>query len=196
MTGPELHRGFLNLHAKLARSEVNGPGLRAVIWLQGCARRCPGCFNPDAQPIEPRILATPADLADWVRAIDGIEGITISGGEPMLQAPLLADFLRLVRQQTNLSVVVYTGYLLEELDDLPSARDVLKLTDVLIDGPYDATCPAHDGLRGSLNQRIHLLSARFGPEDFHAALRFEVVIQPDGTIIKTGVSVPPPPQKA
>ncbi len=186
-------RGFmecppLNIHGLLERSEVNGPGVRAVIWLQGCDKRCPGCFNPDAQPLEPRRLMTPEQLFEWVRALEGVEGVTISGGEPFLQARPLGESLRLLRQQTDLSVIIYTGYRLEEAEQVEGGREVLALTDVLIDGPYDQTQPASDGIRGSVNQRLHLLSERYHPGDFHIGLRFEIVIRSDGTVIKTGVS--------
>jgi anaerobic ribonucleoside-triphosphate reductase activating protein len=179
---------MLNVHALLEASEVNGPGRRGVIWLQGCPRRCPGCCNPDAQPIEPRQLLTALQLFAWAQALPGIEGLTITGGEPLLQALPLAAFLRLLRTHTDLSVVLYTGYLLEEVRALPGGQDVLSLIDVLVDGPYDCSQPATDGLRGSLNQRIHLLTSRYTPADFHLGLRFEVIIAPDGTIIRTGVT--------
>lgn len=178
----------LNIHALMDRSEVNGPGLRAVIWLQGCHRRCPGCFNPDAQPFKPRLLMPVDQVVHWLEAIQNIEGVTISGGEPFLQAEALAALLQRLRHSTDLSVLVYTGFLYEELAHVEHAQEVLRFTDVLIDGPYDQTQPASDGLRGSTNQRIHLLTNRYSPHDFPAGLRFEIVLLPDGSVIRTGVA--------
>jgi anaerobic ribonucleoside-triphosphate reductase activating protein len=168
----------LNVHALLPRSRANGPGVRAVIWLQGCERRCPGCFNPDAQPTELRRLLTPDELWQWVQTIEGIEGLTLSGGEPLLQAEALADFLRRVRAESDFSVVLYSGYLREEMETLPDGPALLALVDVLIDGPYDQTRPAHGGIRGSENQRIHFPTDRYGPADFAPAQRVEVLMNP------------------
>lgn len=188
-------KNVLNIHSMLERSEVNGPGLRAVIWLQGCNRHCPGCFNPDAQPLEPRHLVSVESVLLWLRAIKDIEGLTISGGEPFLQAEALAALLRRVREETNLSVMVYTGYSYDELAEIENAKGVLRYTDVLVDGPYDQTQPAVDGFRGSANQRIHLLTKRYRPRDFSPGLRFELVLRPDGTVITTGVAAPQLPRK-
>ena len=184
---------LLNAHALLPHSRANGPGLRAVIWLQGCTRRCFGCFNPDTQPLEPRRLCTPEELWEWLNSVSGIEGVTISGGEPLLQAKPLVALLNVVRSRSEFSVVLYSGYSIEEIYCLPGGPDVLSLVDVLVDGPYDHSQPADDGIRGSRNQGVRLLTDRYGPGDLKLAGTFEVVIRPDGTVIRTGVPVRRPP---
>lgn len=182
---------LLNVHGLLSHSRINGPGVRAVIWLQGCNRRCPGCFNKDAQPREPRRLCTPEEIWEWLSSQSGIEGVTISGGEPLLQIKPLGTLLGIVRSRSDLSVVVYSGYTLEEARLLPGGPAMLAFVDVLIDGPYDQTQPAEDGLRGSQNQRIHLLTDRYRHDDLMLGGMFEVVVLPDGTMVRTGVAVRP-----
>jgi len=183
----------LNLHDWLPVSRVNGPGRRAVIWLQGCVRRCPHCFNPETHDLAPRRLATPEELWGWVKDIPDLEGLTISGGEPLLQAAPLAEFLHLVRSRSQLSVILYSGYLLEDIRHLPGGSEVLSLLDVLIDGPFQHEKPAHDGIRGSTNQQIHFLTDRYTLADLAPRERCEFLIQPDGTVVQTGVSVMPAP---
>jgi len=186
---------LLNVHALLPHSRANGPGVRAVIWLQGCLRQCPGCFNPDLLPVEPRQLLTPRQLWEWTESVTDIEGVTLSGGEPMLQAEALVEYLGLLRASSPLSVLLYTGYYLEENPSQPFGSEVLALVDVLVDGPYDQSQPAHDGLRGSANQRLHLLTGRYALADLQTCPRFEVVLPPDGSVVRTGVSIMPAPPR-
>lgn len=185
--------GELNIHALLV-SRVNGPGTRAVIWFQGCPLRCPGCFNPETHDTTPRQLMTPQQLWEWVNTIpEHIEGVTITGGEPLLQAKPLAAFLHLLRRNSELSVILYSGYTLEQIQRLPFGKEILSLVDVLIDGRFEHDKPANDGIRGSTNQRIHFLTKRYSFSDLRPRRRCEFVITPDGMVIQTGVSVMPPP---
>jgi len=182
----------LRVHAMLPRSQVNGPGVRTVIWLQGCKRRCPGCFNPRARPLKGGFTMTPQQLLRQVESYR-TDGVTISGGEPLLQMTPLLEFLNLIRSTSTLTVILYTGYTLEEIQALPLGMQLLSTVDILIDGAYDRSQPASDGIRGSLNQRIHFLSDRYSESDLIRAERKEIMILPDGTIIKTGVWTTNPP---
>src|SRR5688572_13333358 len=74
------------IHSMLPRSTVNGPGARAVVWLQGCGLRCPGCFNPATHSFDRDRDKTVEEVAERVLACEGIEGVTFSGGEPFQQA--------------------------------------------------------------------------------------------------------------
>lgn len=186
-------KDLLNIHALLPVSQTNGPGQRAVIWLQGCPIRCPGCFNPETHDTAPRQLMTPEQLWEWVNSIHDLEGITISGGEPLFQAEPLAAFLRLVRLNSNLSVILYSGYTIEQIRQLPHGEEVLSLIDILIDGPFEQDKPANDGIRGSTNQRIHFLTDRYSIADLTPQQRCEFVITPDGMVVQTGISVMPGP---
>jgi anaerobic ribonucleoside-triphosphate reductase activating protein len=184
---------MLNLHDWVPVSTVNGPGRRAVIWLQGCRFHCSGCFNPETHDLAPRRLVTPEELWKWIKDVAHLEGVTISGGEPLLQAAPLADFLQFVRRESSLSIILYSGYTLSQIRCLPHGAEVLSLLDVLIDGLFERDKPAHDGIRGSTNQQIHFLTDRYTLADLAPRERCEFLIQPDGTVVQTGVSVMPAP---
>jgi anaerobic ribonucleoside-triphosphate reductase activating protein len=149
----------LNVAAWQARSAVNGPGERFVLWVQGCPFRCPGCFNPDFLPSVEAQRMTIAEVAGLVGRVSGLEGVTYSGGEPMAQARGLYRLSRLLRQR-GLTVVSYSGYTLEELHALgdPWVMKLLGCLDVLIDGRFDAGQRANLPWRGSHNQRVHFLT--------------------------------------
>lgn len=91
------------------------------------------------------------------------DGLTISGGEPFLQAEMLSELLRLLKKGMNcdVGVIVYTGYTLEELQRMPFAQGLLEQTDLLIDGPYVQELDDGLSLRGSSNQRVIPLTDRY-----------------------------------
>lgn len=177
----------INIHAIIRRSAVNGPGERLVIFFQGCSRGCAGCFNPETHPFEEKKLYTPGELLERFLT-PGIEGVTVSGGEPFMQPDGLFELLERSRSR-GLSTVVYTGFTIEELKEDPLRSACLLLIDVLIDGAYiegekETTLLA----RGSANQRVHLLSKRYRLEDMYMPGRVEISIGSDGVITETGFS--------
>lgn len=181
----------VNIHAVIRSSAVNGPGDRLVVFFQGCSRGCAGCFNPLTHPFEERDLHTAGELLERFLT-PGIEGITVSGGEPFMQPEGLFELLELSRSR-GLSVVVYTGFTIEEIKGDPARAACLPLIDVLIDGAYiegekETTLLA----RGSVNQRVHLLSGRYGLEDMYMPGRVEISIGPDGAVTETGFSMVTP----
>jgi len=179
----------LRLAAFLPRSRVNGPGLRAVVWVQGCKLLCPGCFNPDFLPLDGGTLHEPAAVAEWVLASHEAEGVTFSGGEPFLQGAALAEVARIVRTAGK-SVVIFSGYEWEDLRDSPdpSRRVLLARTDTLIAGPYRREEPSAHPYLASANQQLVHLTSRYRDEDFLAksSRRTEFRIAPDGTTTVTG----------
>ena len=181
----------LNLHAILPRSRANGPGVRTAIWFQGCHLDCPGCFNPGTHCSEPRTLIHVNALAAQIIADQHeMEGITISGGEPMEQAEGLFELLGLIRTETELSVLLFSGHTLREITDMPLGPQILEQVDVLIDGRYEAGLRLARGLRGSSNQRIRLLTDRYSLEDIQRTPAAEVHIRADGTVAVSGISPP------
>lgn len=139
-----------------------GPGTRAVIWVQGCHLRCPGCISPDWIPFKPATQLLPEQIIERL-PFDEITGLTFSGGEPMEQAGALAKVIHLARQRRDLDVICFTGYRYETLIKRPLESEVhslLQLVDVLIDGPYIRELNNSIGLRGSTNQRIIYLTNR------------------------------------
>lgn len=151
---------FLNIATTCPSTKVLGPGNRFVIWVQGCCFDCHNCGSPDWRILKDSTLVTPKDLSKEVLKSQGIEGITISGGEPMLQAGGLYELIRNVRSVRPLSVICFTGFTLEELKGKKdSTTDAfLSEIDVLIDGLYMDSLNDNKGLRGSSNQEIHFLS--------------------------------------
>ena len=144
------------------RTHVLGPGARAAVWLHGCSRNCPGCVAAEMNHSDDFTLSTPEALAERVKAVDGIEGVTLSGGEPFQQSlEALGRFLALVRADTRLSVMVYSGYLLDELKADARTRPLLDYIDILVDGPYLQEQDHGELWRGSSNQKIHFLTERY-----------------------------------
>lgn len=139
-------------------SVVDGPGRRSVCQFQGCERSCVGCYVPETHPLGGGallpvrdVLATLLDPAGSPR-----DGVTISGGEPFLQPHALLLLLQELKAR-RIHTVVYTGYTLEALAcrQEPEVQAALRLTDLLVDGPYVAALGDGAGeWRGSRNQRL------------------------------------------
>lgn len=151
----------LNL-AEICPSTKNlGPGNRFVLWVQGCCFRCPGCTSPDWIPQKQANLADPIALAKFILSLPNIDGVTISGGEPTLQAGALAEMCEYLRSnRPDISIVSYSGFTLRQLQE-KGDKDVdryLSLIDVLIDGQYVEALNDNKGFRGSSNQVVHFLS--------------------------------------
>ncbi len=179
----------LRLHAVEPRSRANGPGSRFVVWMQGCTLGCAGCFNPTTHDAVGGREVTVAELAEQLRAAraTGVEGLSLSGGEPLQQAAAAAALLAEARA-LGMSTLAFSGYTIEEIRELPSGPEVLAGLDVLIDGRYVARDRLASGLRGSANQRIQLLTARYSLAEVEATPVAEIRIGPTGDIVLTGVN--------
>ena len=145
-------------------TEALGPGIRYAIWVQGCNKRCFRCASPNLQPEEGGHWTDSQELADAICQTSDINGISISGGEPLLQAEALTELLCEVRRQRpELTVILFTGYKLEQIRT-EAGQELLKYVDLLIDGEYiDELNQDNIGLRGSSNQRQHFLTDRLRP---------------------------------
>lgn len=176
------------VHAIEPRSRANGPGSRFVVWLQGCTLGCPGCFNPGTHAAGGREVAI-AEIASQMAAAEaaGVEGLSLSGGEPLQQPEAAAALLDAARA-LDLSTVAFSGYTIDEIRALPGGAEVLTRLDVLIDGRYVAGERLATGLRGSANQRIHLLTSRYTLADVEATPVAEIRIGPAGDVVLTGVN--------
>ena len=177
----------LRLHAFEPRSRANGPGARFVVWFQGCTLGCAGCFNPTTHdPGAGRRIALDDLVGELTRARPGIEGLSLSGGEP-LQQPEAARALLDAARGLGLSTLAFSGYTIDEIRGLPGGPDVLARLDVLIDGRYVARDRLATGLRGSANQRIQRLTERYTLADVEATPVAEIRIGPTGDVVLTGV---------
>jgi len=142
-------------------SLVDGPGLRVVIFVQGCDLACPQCHNPDSWPKTGGRDYTVREVMRLMKKAGPgkkmVRGVTFSGGEPFLQAGDLAQ-IAFEAKRIGWDVTTYTGYTYEELAKRTEDSDIqalLNLTDYLIDGPYlHAQRDLDLKFRGSTNQRI------------------------------------------
>lgn len=146
----------IRLSGVINESIVDGPGFRYVIFTQGCKKSCFMCHNAETQPLD---AGYEEDLDKVVNDWQGnplLQGITISGGEPFLQ-PEAVLYLIKKAKETNLDVVVYSGYYIEELRRFNNeyVDEILVSADYLIDGPFEYENKNLNLLfRGSNNQRI------------------------------------------
>ncbi len=136
-------------------SVVDGPGLRAVVFFQGCPHRCPGCHNPQTWDDEGGYLLSLEEVWSSLAYHPLLAGITLSGGEPLLQ-PAAARALAGMARARGGNVVLYTGYRWEEITGFATGeiRELLCLVDLLIDGPFLLEEKAELPFRGSRNQRV------------------------------------------
>ncbi len=181
---------LLNIAATCTATHALGPGVRAVVWVQGCPHACPGCLAPDWIPMRPARCVAPEDLVTEVLAHPQVTGLTFSGGEPMMQAVGLARLIRLARQQRPLSLICFSGFTLAQLRSDPpgpGVADLLGETDVLIDGRYIAAQNDNRGLRGSRNQHIHYLTDRLAAFNFAAEPRQVEIQVGNGHALLVGV---------
>jgi anaerobic ribonucleoside-triphosphate reductase activating protein len=181
---------IVNLAHFLRHSSANGPGMRAVLWVQGCPLHCKGCFNEEFWSFEPRMLIEVEAIAEQVLKLEGIEGVTFTGGEPFSQAGALARLGQILHTHDK-NIVTFTGYPYEYLTSAndPAWNQLLGVTDLLIAGPYDTQNRCDTALLGSSNQSLVFLSSRLkGHPDMNdaATQKTEFIIEPDGTLITTG----------
>ena len=138
--------------------ESLGPGKRIAIWVVGCTHQCEGCSNPELWEASGQKPITPVQLFAAISQIAAqfpVDGITITGGEPMNQAEDLLELVRLLKGITN-DILVFTGYLHKQLLQCDVRRDVLNEIAVLVDGPYIKELNSSLPMRGSSNQQILL----------------------------------------
>jgi anaerobic ribonucleoside-triphosphate reductase activating protein len=175
------------IHAVLPLSRANGPGPRFVIWSQGCTLACPGCFNPWTHPRDDGEHSTAAELAAAVLARRGdIEGVTLTGGEPLEQPAAVAEFCARIKADADLGIVVLTGFTRREIEADPARRDAVGNADMVIAGRYNERRHLGSGLRGSDNKEYWARTARYRPADFSAIPDVELIVAPDGSVTITG----------
>ena len=164
MATAESDNNNIRLHQMLPRISTLGPYIRMGVWVQGCHRRCPGCIAPGSRSFDGGKIVPISTIVNAFVSEKAHEGITISGGEPFLQAFELCKLIDLIRVQRDCGIILYTGYTIEELQSSEAphyASELLRRIDLLIDGPYMQELNDDASLRGSSNQRLILLSERY-----------------------------------
>lgn len=191
------------VHAIFPASRANGPGLRAVVFLQGCSLGCNGCFNRathsfQGAEMEPERVAQAVIDAQKAR---GLEGVTFSGGEPMQQADSLLALTRLLLESMpTLSLGMFSGYSERELDRgrysiWRSALDaggkqalwqaIRSNLDFAVLGRFNVLEPSSAPLRSSRNQVLRFFGSRYSEADF-SEQTVEVTIGVSGQAVATG----------
>ena len=148
----------LRLAGVIRESIVDGPGIRFVVFSQGCPHRCKGCHNPGTHDPEGGYDSSAENIIKAILQNPLLQGVTLSGGDPFLQAEGMAELAREIHA-LGLDIVTYTGYTIEELleglDTHPGWKALLENTDTLIDGPFiEAQKSLMLRFRGSKNQRV------------------------------------------
>lgn len=144
----------------LAPIETLGPGNRLVIWVKGCSKHCKGCANPELWSVENCKSYSVEDVFHIIENVfkeNSLDGVTISGGDPLEQKEEILELLRRLNTLTQ-DILVYTGYTMNELDGILSNEEMQMFQNniaVLIDGRYEEQLNHKDVvLRGSSNQQI------------------------------------------
>ena len=186
----EIPPGYLNIMGYVNDSEVNGPGNRAVVWLQGCQRECDGCFNPSSWSFEINELITVDNLVKKILSNPKNTGVTFSGGEPFWQAPALTQVAKKVKA-AGLNVMSFTGFTLERLQSeyAPAcSQELINELDILIDGAFVPDLAVNDphSLVSSSNQTVHVFNPELKDKLDWASDQIEVHVQKDGSRIITG----------
>lgn len=152
----------LNIAEICPATHTLGPGKRFVIWVQGCCFNCPGCVSPEWIPEKKAVLADVKRLGEYILSVTNIDGLTVSGGEPMLQAEALSELFDYLRSSRDISIMCYSGFTLEQLQAKsdPAINKVLTQIDILIDGLYINSLNDNQVWRGSSNQVVHFLTSR------------------------------------
>ena len=186
----------IRFHSFKAASRANGPGLRCVVWFQGCTLNCGGCGNPETHQPDPEKFKSVSDVKNLI--LDAykkhhIEGITFSGGEPLQQAEALIE-LMLFANSLGLSVIISTGYTFDEIAKMNKRINyaISHFSDVVIAGRYDNTQHIGTGFRGSANKEYRFFSEFYHESDFRKITPFEIEINPETFEIElTGVGLNP-----
>lgn len=184
----------MRIHGRIKSSTVNGPGLRAVIWFQGCTLACAGCWNPETWDAAAGYELTTAQVLEWLAdaiATEGIEGVTFSGGEPMQQPFELAHLMMAIETAfPQLSMGMFSGYSERELDCMAVRAHVKARLDFAILGRYNRQAPACDPLVTSTNQKLWIPEGgRYTAADCAEPLSVEVLIDETGLTQITGFPI-------
>ncbi|HPI77495.1 MAG TPA: 4Fe-4S single cluster domain-containing protein [bacterium] len=173
-------------------SDVDGPGRRASVFVQGCSIRCDGCATPWMWDENAGKSVDADALIERILNIPGIEGVTFLGGEPFDQSKAVSYVAKAVREK-GLSIVTFTGRTIENIraSGIESEIDLLKNTDLLIDGPFiESLADDSRPWVGSTNQRYLFLTSRYKklvPLLSGISNKLEIRIYPDGRVFANGL---------
>ena len=170
-----------------------GPGNRFVLWTKGCNRSCFRCASPNLQSTTGGVFYSTVELIELMKQ-SNCSGLTVSGGEPLIQAQSVFSLLQDVRIfLPEWDIILFTGFLFDEIDN--NIRSKLStLVDLLIDGPYIDSLNDDLGLRGSSNQKYYFFTERLQPFakelESHPHPRRQLYLLSDEEMISVGIAPP------
>lgn len=167
---------IIRLHHIMECSTVNGPGNRFVIWTQGCPFHCDGCFNQPTHSQKGGFDMDIAQLAEQINQTQDIRGITLTGGEPLLQTKQVSLLLNLIRK--DLDVLLFSGYTLEEISKNKLLKQLLYQVDAALLGRYNKNLP-----HPFYGKKLVLNGNRMKKEELKPWLNTEIVIGSDNVQI-------------
>jgi anaerobic ribonucleoside-triphosphate reductase activating protein len=162
---------------------AQGPGVRYTIWTQGCSIRCPGCSNTDTWDFNGGAEHPVDELVQDILKMKGLDGITITGGEPLDQYEAVLDLCE--KLFDKISIFLTTGYDSIKRDQFR----ILEVTDILCIGPFEAENICKNDWKGSSNQRVAYLTARGRDQKKMPFVYKECIISPGGRTLETGFHV-------
>jgi len=157
----------------LTDSIVDGEGLRAVLWTQGCSHNCEGCHNPETHDFNAGIEKDVEEIKSLIKDLTLQDGITLSGGDPFFQPEACAEIAKYAKE-CGLNVWAYTGFQFENLIKNEKTKNLLKYIDVLVDGKFELEnrCLSIK-FRGSTNQRIINVKRSLKDEKVHQIKKYD-----------------------
>ena len=166
-------------------SKVNGPGNRFVLWTQGCSKGCSECFNPETWSTNIYKELSPTQIFELIKNFE-VDGVTISGGDPLEQEDELLELLMLLStMRLRKGVILFSGFTRAEISSNFIREQCLKYIDVLIDGRYEKNLKIDFSLRGSSNQEFYFFSNKILSDELHFDQEIEISSL-EGDIMMTG----------
>jgi anaerobic ribonucleoside-triphosphate reductase activating protein len=166
-------------------SKVNGPGNRFVLWTQGCSKGCSECFNPETWSTNVYKELSPLQLFEIIKNFE-VDGVTISGGDPLEQEDELLELLMLLSTiRLSKGVILFSGFTRAEISSNIIRENCLRYIDVLIDGRYEKNLKVDFSLRGSSNQEFYFFSNKISGDELVFDQEIEISSL-EGDIIVTG----------
>jgi len=166
-------------------SKVNGPGVRFVLWTQGCSKGCSECFNPETWSTNIYKELSPTQIFELIKNFE-VDGVTISGGDPLEQEDELLELLMLLStMRLRKGVILFSGFTRAEISSNFIREQCLKYIDVLIDGRYEKNLKIDFSLRGSSNQEFYSFSNKISSDELSFDQEIEISSL-EGDIMMTG----------
>lgn len=167
-----------------------GSGKRIGIWTQGCSLHCPGCVSQSLWSHDGGKACEAEHIAqDILKVQQHFDGITITGGEPFEQYKALLVFCSIIKSYTDLTIFVFSGYSLEELQQRYPDQMFMTYLDYLLDGRYDRSLHENHNARGSSNQHLYQFEegAPVLQQELFSGQQWSFAVSDDGKVFLSGI---------